>query len=85
MTTPDVTQSPANPVALDVGVNQDHGDGHRRGRNHGGLHREGDARRAGSFGRTRTLGALSLSDGATLSPAFDPAMLKYTASVGNGC
>ena len=44
-----VAQSPGNPVALSVGSHPDHGDGHRRGRNHGGLHRDGDARRAGSF------------------------------------
>ena len=76
-----VTQSPANPVALAVGVTRvtvtvTAEDG-----------TEGDytvrvTRDAPGVSSNADLGALSLSVG-TLSPAFDPAMLAYTASVGN--
>ena len=76
-----VTQSPANPVALAVGVTRitvtvTAEDG-----------TEGDytlrvTRDAPGVSSNADLGALSLSEGA-LSPAFDPAMLTYTASVGN--
>ena len=44
-----VSQSPGEPGLSRCGHQPDHGDGHRRGRNHGGVYREGDARRAGSF------------------------------------
>ena len=77
-----VTQSPANPVALAVGVTRitvtvTAEDG-----------TEGDytlrvTRDAPGVSSDADLGALSLSEG-ELSPDFDPAMLAYTASVGNG-
>ena len=49
MTTPASPKARRTRSLLQCGPQPDHGDGHRRGRNHGGLHREGDARRAGSF------------------------------------
>ena len=78
----DVTQSPANPVALDVGVTRitvtvTAEDGTT------GDYTVRVTRDAPGVSSDATLGALTLSEGA-LSPAFDPAMLEYTASVGNG-
>ena len=78
-----VAQSPANPVALVAGV----------GKTITLTVTAEDASTTETYTVTVTrdvpgvssdanLGTLSLSPG-TLSPAFDPAMLKYTASVGN--
>ena len=76
-----VTQSPANPVDLDVGATEitvtvTAEDGST------GDYTVTVTRDAPGVSSDAKLGALSLSEGA-LSPAFDPAMLKYTASVGN--
>ena len=77
-----VTQSPTNPVALSVGANPitvtvTAEDGTT------GSYTVRVTRDPPGVSSDATLGALSLSEGA-LSPAFDPAMLAYTASVGNG-
>ena len=76
-----VAQSPANPVALRVGTNRitvtvTAEDGTT------GNYTVRVTRDAPGVSSNADLGALSLSEGA-LSPAFDPAMLTYTASVGN--
>ena len=76
-----VAQSPANPVALRVGANRitvtvTAEDGTT------GAYTVTVTRDAPGVSSNADLGALSLSEG-TLSPAFDPAMLAYTASVGN--
>ena len=76
-----VAQSPANPVALAVGPNRitvtvTAEDGTT------GDYTVRVTRDAPGVSSDADLGALSLSEGA-LSPAFDPAMLAYTASVGN--
>ncbi len=76
-----VAQSPANPVALRVGTNRitvtvTAEDGTT------GAYTVTVTRDAPGVSSDAKLGALSLSAGA-LSPAFDPAMLEYTASVGN--
>ena len=77
-----VAQSPTNPVPLSVGNNPitvtvTAADGTE------GAYTVTVARDAPGVSSNADLGALSLSEG-ELSPAFDPAMLAYTASVGNG-
>ena len=77
-----VAQSPTNPVPLSVGTNPitvtvTAEDGTT------GAYTVTVTRDAPGVSSDATLGALGLSEGALLSPAFDPAMLKYTASVGN--